>query len=158
MINAARQPVILADVEVHRFGLQELLLELIEKANIPFASTILGKSVMSEQHPLCLGVYEGAMGRDDVRAYVESSDCVIMLGTFMTDINLGIYTARLDPARSISATSEKLSIRYHTLRTCASRTSCAASLPPTYPGVIPTPIPILKKSQSFVWNRVPSSR
>jgi len=114
MINAARQPVILADVEVHRFGLQELLLELIEKANIPFASTILGKSVMSEQHPLCLGVYEGAMGRDDIRAYVESSDCVIMLGTFMTDINLGIYTARLDPARSISATSEKLSIRYHT--------------------------------------------
>ena len=113
MINAARQPVILADVEVHRFGLQELLLELIEKANIPFASTILGKSVMSEQHPLCLGVYEGAMGRDDVRVYVESSDCVIMLGTFMTDINLGIYTARLDPARSISATSEKLSIRYH---------------------------------------------
>lgn len=114
MINHARQPVILADVEVHRFGLQELLLALIEKVNIPFASTILGKSVMSEQHPLCLGVYEGAMGRDDVRAYVESSDCVIMLGTFMTDINLGIYTARLDPARSISATSEKLSIRYHT--------------------------------------------
>ena len=113
MINAARQPVILADVEVHRFGLQELLLELIEKVNIPFASTILGKSVMSEQHPLCLGVYEGAMGRDDVRAYVESSDCVLMLGTFMTDINKGIYTARLDPARSISATSEKLSIRYH---------------------------------------------
>jgi len=53
------------------------------------------------------------MGRDDVRQYVESSDCVILLGAFMTDINLGIYTARLDPARSISATSEKLSIRYH---------------------------------------------
>jgi TPP-dependent 2-oxoacid decarboxylase len=113
MIDGAKQPVVLADVEVHRFGLQELLLSLIEKTNIPFASTILGKSVISEQHPLCLGVYEGAMGRDDVREYVESSDCVIMLGTFMTDINLGIYTARLDPARSISATSEKLSIRYH---------------------------------------------
>jgi indolepyruvate decarboxylase len=39
---------------------------------------------------------------------------VILLGAFMTDINLGIYTARLDPARSIYATSEKLSIRYHT--------------------------------------------
>ena len=61
-----------------------------------------------------LGIYEGAMGRDDVRQYVESSDCVILLGAFMTDINLGIYTARLDPARSIYATSEKLSIRYHT--------------------------------------------
>jgi len=39
---------------------------------------------------------------------------VLMLGAFMTDINLGIYTARLDPARCISATSERLSIRYHT--------------------------------------------
>jgi len=36
------------------------------------------------------------------------------LGAFMTDINLGIYTAQLDLGNSISATSEKLSIRHHT--------------------------------------------
>jgi len=113
MINQARQPVILADVEVHRFGLQDQLLQLAHKTNIPVAATVLGKSVIGEHHPFYLGVYEGALGRDDVRHYVESSDCVILLGAFMTDINLGIYTARLDPARSISATSEKLSIRYH---------------------------------------------
>ena len=114
MINQARQPVILADVEVHRFGLQDQLLKLAHKTNIPVAATVLGKSVIGEHHPFYLGIYEGAMGRDDVRQYVESSDCVILLGAFMTDINLGIYTARLDPARSIYATSEKLSIRYHT--------------------------------------------
>jgi indolepyruvate decarboxylase len=114
MINAARQPVILADVEVHRFGLQDQLLELARQTHIPVAATVLGKSVIGEHHPFYLGIYEGAMGRDDVRQHVESSDCVILLGAFMTDINLGIYTARLDPARSISATSEKLSIRYHT--------------------------------------------
>jgi indolepyruvate decarboxylase len=113
MINAARQPVILADVEVHRFALQGELLRLAQENNIPVAATLLGKSVIGEQHPFYLGVYEGAMGRDDVRQYVEASDCVIMLGAFMTDINLGVYTARLDPARSIYATSEKLSIRYH---------------------------------------------
>src|SRR5689334_9693884 len=114
MIGSARQPVILADVEVHRFGLENQVLKLVEQTNIPVAATVLGKSVIGEQHPFYLGIYEGAMGRDDVRQYVESSDCVIMLGTFMTDINLGVYTARLDPARSIYATSEKLSIRYHT--------------------------------------------
>jgi indolepyruvate decarboxylase len=114
MINAARQPVILADVEVHRFGLQDQLLKLVRKTNIPVAATVLGKSVVGEQHPFYLGIYEGAMGRDDVRQYVESSDCVIMLGAFMTDINLGVYTARLDLGRAIYATSEKLSIRYHT--------------------------------------------
>src|SRR5437867_5453124 len=112
-INRARQPVILADVEVHRFGLQDEVLKLVDRTNIPVAATVLGKSVIGEQHPTYLGIYEGAMGRDDVRQYVEDSDCVIMLGAFMTDINLGVYTARLDPARSIYATSEKFSIRYH---------------------------------------------
>lgn len=114
MINAARQPVLLADVEVHRFGLQDVLLQFAEKHHLPIAVTILGKSVIGEAHPLYMGVYEGAMGREDVRRYVERSDCVILLGAFLTDINLGIYTARLDPARSIYATSEKLSVRYRT--------------------------------------------
>jgi TPP-dependent 2-oxoacid decarboxylase len=114
MINRARKPVILADVEVHRFALQDTLLKLVRRSNIPVATTVLGKSVIGEQHPFYLGVYEGALGRDDVRRYVESSDCVVMLGAFLTDINLGIYTAQLDPARAIYANSEKLSIRYHT--------------------------------------------
>ncbi|HBL47996.1 MAG TPA: preprotein translocase subunit Tim44, partial [Planctomycetaceae bacterium] len=48
-----------------------------------------------------------------VQKYVEESDCVILLGTFMTDINLGIYTAHLDPGKCIYATSEKLRISYH---------------------------------------------
>lgn len=112
-INRARKPVILADVEVHRFGLQDQLLALARKTNIPVAGTLLGKSVLGEHHPFYLGVYEGAMGREAVRRYVESSDCLLLLGAFMTDINLGIFTARLDPARSIYSTSEKLSIGYH---------------------------------------------
>jgi len=80
---------------------------------MPTAASIQSKSVLAEQHPLFLGIYEGAMGYEDVRAYVESSDCVILLGAFMSDIDLGIDTARLDQGRSISVTSEKTSIRYH---------------------------------------------
>ena len=53
------------------------------------------------------------MGRQEVREFVEDSDCVIILGAFMTDVNLGIYTANLDRAHSIYATSEKISVRYH---------------------------------------------
>src|SRR5271154_7067248 len=67
MIKAAKQPVVLVDVEVHRFGLQAELLRLLEATRIPFATTILGKSVIDEWHPLYLGVYEGAMGREAVR-------------------------------------------------------------------------------------------
>ncbi len=74
---------------------------------------MLGKSVISEAHPLFVGIYEGAMGREEVTRFVEDSDCVILLGAFMTDINLGIFTANLDPARCIYATSEQLRIRHH---------------------------------------------
>jgi TPP-dependent 2-oxoacid decarboxylase len=113
LINIARQPVILAGVEMHRFGLQEELLQLVEKTNIPIAETLLGKSVISELHPNYIGLYEGAMGNEDTRQYVESSDCLIMLGTFLSDVNLGIFTAHLDPKSSIYITSEKASIHLH---------------------------------------------
>ena len=112
-ISASRRPVILAGVEIHRFGLQDRLLALAEGAGIPVASTILGKSVVSERHPLFAGIYGGAMGRQEVTQFVEDSDCVIILGDFMTDINLGIYTAHLDPGRCIYATSEFLRISHH---------------------------------------------
>jgi indolepyruvate decarboxylase len=112
-LSAAKRPVILADVEVHRFGLAYELLTLAERTGIPIAVTILGKSVISERHPNYLGVYEGAMGREDVAKAVEGADCLLMLGTFLTDVNMGIFTAKLDPARTIEATSEKIQISRH---------------------------------------------
>lgn len=112
-IASAKRPVIIAGVEMHRFGLQEEVVVLAEKANIPVAATMLGKSVVRETHPQYIGLYEGAMGRQDVTRFVEESDCVVLLGTFMTDINLGIFTANLSPTQCIYATSEKLRIRQH---------------------------------------------
>lgn len=113
LLSASSKPVIIAGVELHRFGLQDDLLNLAEASQIPITTTMLGKSVIRETHPLFVGLYEGAMGREEVTQFVEDSDCVLLLGTFMTDINLGIYTANLDPSRCIYATSEQLRIRHH---------------------------------------------
>ena len=112
-IENARQPVFLLGVEIHRFGLQEEAVRLAESSGIPMAATMLGKGVVAETHPLYMGLYEGALGREEVTKYVEASDCVVMLGTFMTDINLGIYTAELNLADCIYATSEQLRVGYH---------------------------------------------
>jgi indolepyruvate decarboxylase len=112
----SKRPVLLVGVEAHRFNLQDKVVELAEKNHIPMCSTLLGKSVVSESHPLYVGVYEGAMGRETPRKFVEDSDCVLMIGTFMTDINLGVYTANLDPSKCIRVTSEDLTISYHHFR------------------------------------------
>lgn len=113
MIKGAKKPVIIAGVEIHRFGLQDQLLELVHKSGLPIAATLLGKSVISERHPQYLGLYEGGMGREDVRLAVENADALLILGMFMTDIDLGIYTARLDEARTIDANHERISIKRH---------------------------------------------
>ncbi|HEY3965613.1 MAG TPA: thiamine pyrophosphate-binding protein, partial [Planctomycetaceae bacterium] len=112
-INACKRPVIIAGVEMHRFGLGDEVVKLAEKHQIPMCATLLGKSVVSERHPLYLGIYEGAMCREPVRKFVEDSDCIILLGTFMTDIDLGIYTANLDIGKCIYVTSDMLQISHH---------------------------------------------
>ena len=114
LINQSENPIILAGAELHRFSYQNKLLRLAEEKQIPVVTTLLGKSVMPEAHPLYLGIYGGGMSRDEVTMLVETSDCVIILGAFMTDVNLGIYTAKLERSRCLYATSDRIAVGYST--------------------------------------------
>jgi TPP-dependent 2-oxoacid decarboxylase len=114
LIRAAKKPLILAGVELARYRTARLVVRMAEKMNIPIAADLLSKSAIPENHPLYVGVYGGAMSSDEhVRKYVESADLVLMLGTFITDMSMGFYTAKLDRGRAILATSERVSIQYH---------------------------------------------
>ena len=112
-IEAAERPVIIAGIELHRHRLQEEVVRFAEATGIAITSTLLAKSVVSEVHPLYVGLYEGALGREEVTAFVEESDCVILLGTLLTDLDLGIFTAKLDASKSIYATADELRISHH---------------------------------------------
>ena len=114
MLRQAKKPVLFAGVELHRYGLTDIAIKIAERLNIPIAADMLSKATVPENHPLYLGVYGGAMSSDSfVRDYVESSDCVLMLGNFITDMNLGIYTAKLDRSRTIMATTEVVRVQFH---------------------------------------------
>lgn len=45
---------------------------------------------------------------------IQSSDCPIFIGAFMTDIDFGISATPVDSKNIINVTSEKLTIRHHT--------------------------------------------
>jgi indolepyruvate decarboxylase len=114
LIRAAKKPVILAGVELARYRTARLVVRMAERMNIPIAADLLSKSAVPENHPLYIGVYGGAMSSDEhVRKYVESADLVLMLGTFITDMSMGFYTAKLDRGRTVLATSERVSVQYH---------------------------------------------
>lgn len=155
MLEHARQPAIVAGIELHRFGLQDHVLRFAEQNRIPISATLLGKSVVSERHPLYLGVYEGAMGRQEVQQYVESSDCIALLGAFLSDINLGGFTARLDPARCIYATSEKLRIGHHYFHDVLFSDFMHALAAPEF--AVKRKAPRIEQPQIQPWKAVPSA-
>ena len=113
MIVNSDRPAILGCVEMHRFGLQSELRELAERAGIPVAATMLGKGVFPEDHPLYMGIYVGGASGEDLRHYVEGSDCLLMLGTYLSDFNMGIFTHNLEPRNAVHATSENIRVKYH---------------------------------------------
>lgn len=112
-LRAARRPVLLLGVEAQRFGLVDEVLRLVEATGMPVAETLLGKSAIDNDHPQYIGLYAGKMGPERTWRYVENSDCLLLLGTALTDLEMGGFTAELDPARCIHATRGRLAIGYH---------------------------------------------
>ena len=105
-INTAEKPVIMAGSGIIRHKLSLYLKILSDKTNIPIVTTIRGKSAVDERNPHFLGVYAGIIGDDDIRRYIEASDCVIQLGVLPTDVDMGANTAVLNPDSIIVLSEE----------------------------------------------------
>ena len=113
LLLTAKRPVILGGVELHRYGLMQEFHRLVEASRLPVATTLLGKTVISEHHPQAIGVYEGGAARQEIRAIVENADVLLCLGAWISAINYGVYTGRLEGRSMILANSGRLKISQH---------------------------------------------
>src|SRR5215208_963717 len=114
MLASAKRPAMLVGAEVGRFGLLDELTQLVERLNIPVASTLLGKSIIREDHPLYVGVYGGLIGREDVQEFINSSDCLLILGSILSDVeDLDASSPLLSEGRTIHATADRVAIKHH---------------------------------------------
>lgn len=112
ILNKSKQPIIWAGHELLRFGLSDALLQFAEKYRIPIVSSLLGKTVINERHPLFIGVYQGGISRKEVLDYFNSCDCVMVLGVVLSDVDTGIFSAKLHE-QNIIATADGIKIRHH---------------------------------------------
>lgn len=113
-LESAKQPAILAGVELARYDLGERLIRFAEKANIPVATTLLSKSVVNERHELFAGVYSGPTSNEITRKIVEESDCLLMFGVMLTDMALCFKPAKFKKRQVVSASLDGLKIKNHT--------------------------------------------
>jgi indolepyruvate decarboxylase len=113
MLDKAQKPIVIGDVELIRFKLQQDFAGFLDKTGFPYVTMMLGKSVLSEQHPQFIGLFEGERSREYVRNRVESADCILQLGAVLTDFNTGGFTTNLDDAKTISANIRSVRIKHH---------------------------------------------
>ncbi|WP_034996756.1 alpha-keto acid decarboxylase family protein [Beijerinckia mobilis] len=95
---------------IHRCGLQTVMQSIINHSGLPFATMFMDKSVLDEHHPSFAGMYDGALLNEDVRQFVENAGRILSIGTLMSDLNSGAFTARLDPERTITIAHHAVSM------------------------------------------------
>ena len=78
-INGNEQLMAILGYGIIRSHAEKEILELIEKFQIPFASTMDAKGIISEDHPLSLGVY-GTSGDLGANKYFDGSKLVLAIG------------------------------------------------------------------------------
>ena len=113
LLNKSTNPMILAGVELLRFGIGNEALQLIETSEVPFATMLSSKSVLPELHPQFTGIYQGGWSKEIVRNQVEDSDCLLSLGAWMTDMDTGLFSINLDNRRMITVGSGQARIGSH---------------------------------------------
>jgi acetolactate synthase I/II/III large subunit len=91
LINKSERPLILAGHGIHLAGVSKELLEMVERAEIPVVTTLLGTGNIPETHPLSLGM-GGMHGEAFANRAIQSCDVLIAMGMRFDDR----ITGRLD--------------------------------------------------------------
>jgi len=84
MINQAERPLVIAGRGIIIADAGRELCQLVEKAQIPVVTTLLGKSAIRETHPLCLGM-GGMHGEAFTNLAIQDADLIIAIGSRFDD-------------------------------------------------------------------------
>lgn len=109
-IAAAQNPVILAGVELLRFGLSDLLQQIIDASGFLYTTTTQGKTVLDEKGDKFIGTYSDAASIQSVRDVMAQADCIVTLGAIITDDYLWLVENKY--ADMVLATTQQIRAGY----------------------------------------------
>ena len=84
LLNAAKRPIILAGHGIQLSGARAEVLALAERADVPFAITLLGLGAVPATHPLSLGMM-GMHGEAWVNKAIQEADLLLAFGMRFDD-------------------------------------------------------------------------
>ncbi|WP_264529094.1 alpha-keto acid decarboxylase family protein [Flavobacterium sp. N502540] len=111
-ISQSKKPLIFAGVELLRHNLSKQLEELIKVSGMLYTTTSLGKTVLDEKGDKFIGTYSDQASIPEVIKIVEASDCILSLGTIITDDYLWLVENKF--SAMIQATTQEMRVGYFT--------------------------------------------
>lgn len=112
LLETAKKPLLWIGHEILRHGLSENILRFAEKNHLPIVTSLLGKTAIDERHPLFAGIYQGALSRSELIAFIDDIDALLVLGVVLNDMDTGLFTAKLDLEKQVIADSSSLTVRH----------------------------------------------
>ncbi len=112
-LGSARSPVLMAGVEVRRYGLEAKVAQLSRRLGMPVVTSFMGRGLLAEEDAPLVGTYMGVAGFPEVTQLVESSDGLFLLGEIICDTNFAVSETKIDMRQTIQALDGRVSIGYH---------------------------------------------
>ncbi|HUX24299.1 MAG TPA: thiamine pyrophosphate-binding protein, partial [Burkholderiales bacterium] len=94
LLRAAKRPLAVIGANAMRMRDPQLLRALVERHRIPFATTMMAKGLIAEDHPLSLGCIERAL-RKQQRAFIHGADLVLGLGYDTVEVEYEAWVGKV---------------------------------------------------------------
>jgi indolepyruvate decarboxylase len=112
-IAAAERPVIVVDVEIRRYGIEDKVALLARRLGIPVVTTFMGRGLLADAPDVHAGTYFGAAGEAEITRLVEEADTLLLLGVILSDTNFALSGRKLDPRRTMLAIDGDVRVGHH---------------------------------------------
>ncbi|KAF2400301.1 pyruvate decarboxylase isoenzyme [Trichodelitschia bisporula] len=166
-LREARSPCLFVDALVQRYDAREDCAALAKRLRVPVYSTHMGKATVDETEEFYAGIYHGQVDDKAICEGIESSDCVLVLGSVNADTNSGGFTRKIRKDAEVQINPNNVVVkgeRYDgiaikqvlsLLEDALQGVEVARVKPPQ---VLPKPLPVdhaaKNLTQSWIWSRI----
>lgn len=112
-LAAAKAPVLMAGIEIRRYGLESRVADLSRRLGLPVVTSFMGRGLLADAHAPLVGTYMGVAGEPGLAQLVESSDGLLLLGEIVCDTNFAVSGRKIDLRRTIRALDGQVTMGYH---------------------------------------------
>lgn len=112
-LRDAKKPVIVVDVEIRRYGIEDRVAALARTLGIPVVTTFMGRGLLADAPDVVAGTYLGVAGDKAITNLVESADTLLLLGVIVCDTNFALSSRKLDPRRTVLAIDRQVRVGHH---------------------------------------------